>query len=152
MSAAIPLVYGLTLAVSAYHLKPNSTIAVIGTADAPPSAPAQQAKPTPAPPRSEQSTINQIQSEMQNVRSSLGRDLENLLGSLPQYHTAGDNKAFMDREHLRLGELLLQSLLRLDGINAESEWQDARRERKESVREVQGLLDRLDGAWQNRGN
>ncbi|KAL1695469.1 hypothetical protein GGG16DRAFT_109136 [Schizophyllum commune] len=138
--------------ISAYHLKPNSTIAVIGTADAPPSAPAQQAKPTPAPPRSEQSTINLIQSEMQNVRSSLGRDLENLLGSLPQYHTAGDNKAFMDREHLRLGELLLQSLLRLDGINAESEWQDARRERKESVREVQGLLDRLDGAWQNRGN
>ncbi|KAL1724061.1 hypothetical protein EV715DRAFT_245698 [Schizophyllum commune] len=138
--------------ISAYHLKPNSTIAVIGTADAPPSAPAQQVKPTPAPPRSEQSTINQIQSEMQNVRSSLGRDLENLLGSLPQYHTAGDNKAFMDREHLRLGELLLQSLLRLDGINAESEWQDARRERKEGVREVQGLLDRLDGAWQNRGN
>ncbi|KAI5890695.1 uncharacterized protein SCHCODRAFT_02632629 [Schizophyllum commune H4-8] len=138
--------------ISAYHIKPNSTIAVIGTADAPPSAPAQQAKPKPAPPRSEQSTINQIQSEMQNVRSSLGRDLETLLGSLPQYHTAGDNKAFMDREHLRLGELLLQSLLRLDGINAESEWQDARRERKESVREVQGLLDRLDGAWQNRGN
>ena len=88
MSAAIPLGYGLTLAVSAYHLKPNSTIAVIGTADAPPSAPAQQAKPTPAPPRSEQSTINQIQSEMQNVRSSLGRDLENLLVSLPQYWNA----------------------------------------------------------------
>ncbi|KAL1743358.1 hypothetical protein HDZ31DRAFT_65087 [Schizophyllum fasciatum] len=137
--------------ISAYHLKPNSTIAVIGTADAPPSAPAQQAKQAP-PPRSEQSTINQIQSEMQNVRASLGRDLESLLGSLPQYHTAGTAQAAMDREHLRLAELLLQSLLRLDGIVAESEWQDARRERKEGVREVQSLLDRLDGAWQNRGN
>ncbi|TRM69377.1 hypothetical protein BD626DRAFT_473878 [Schizophyllum amplum] len=138
--------------ISAYHLKPNSTIAIIGSADAPPSAPAQQTKQAPPPPRSEQSTINQIQSEMQTVRSTLARDLESLLYSLPQYHAAGDAQAGMNREHLRLGELLLQTLLRLDGINAEGEWQDARRERKESVREVQALLDRLDGAWQNRGN
>ena len=53
-------------------------------------------------------------------------------------------------EHARLGELLLQSLLRLDAINAEGEWEDARKERKGAVREVQALLDKLDGAWKKR--
>ena len=58
--------------------------------------------------------------------------------------------ADLEQEHLRLGELLLQSLLRLDAINAEGEWEDARRERKGAVNEVQGLLDRLDGGWRAR--
>jgi hypothetical protein len=52
-----------------------------------------------------------------------------------------------ETEHLRLGELLLQSLLRLDAVATESEWADARTERKGAVREVQGLLDRLDNTW-----
>ena len=55
-----------------------------------------------------------------------------------------------EQEHVRLGELLLQSLLRLDAITAEGEWELARRERKGAVREVQALLDRLDGGWRAR--
>lgn len=46
--------------------------------------------------------------------------------------------------------MLLQSLLRLDAINAEGEWEEARRERKLAVKEVQSLLDRLDGGWRRR--
>ena len=52
-----------------------------------------------------------------------------------------------EKDHARLGELLLQSLLRLDGIAAEGEWEQARRERKAAVKEVQMLLDRLDESW-----
>ena len=50
-------------------------------------------------------------------------------------------------EHTRLSELLLQSLLRLDAISTDGSWDLARAERKGAVREVQGLLDRLDGEW-----
>ena len=60
------------------------------------------------------------------------------------------SKVDLTQEHTRLGELLLQSLLRLDAINAEGEWEEARKERKSAVREVQGLLDRLDGGWRSR--
>lgn len=51
------------------------------------------------------------------------------------------------QEHTRLSELLLQSLLRLDAIPTDGAWEKARLERKGAVREVQGLLDRLDGGW-----
>ena len=51
------------------------------------------------------------------------------------------------QEHTRLSELLLQSLLRLDAIPTDGSWEHARAERKGAVREVQGLLDRLDGGW-----
>jgi len=43
-----------------------------------------------------------------------------------------------------LSEMLLQALLKLDGFEIESEWTDARLARKEGVRAVQQLLDRLD--------
>lgn len=51
-------------------------------------------------------------------------------------------------DHTRLSELLLQSLLRLDALHMSgSDWPEARVERKAAVREVQGVLDRLDAAW-----
>ena len=56
----------------------------------------------------------------------------------------------LEQEHVRLGELLLQSLLRLDAIHSEGEWEQARKERKGAVKEVQALLDRLDGGWRAR--
>lgn len=43
-----------------------------------------------------------------------------------------------------LSEMLLQALLKLDGFEIESEWTEARMARKEGVRAVQQLLDRLD--------
>lgn len=42
---------------------------------------------------------------------------------------------------------MLQLLLFLDSLECPSGWDDARKERKEAVRTVQGLLDRLDAAW-----
>ena len=62
----------------------------------------------------------------------------------------GASGANLELEHTRLGELLLQSLLRLDVINLDGEWTDARKERKSAVRTVQDLLEKLDDGWKSR--
>lgn len=50
-----------------------------------------------------------------------------------------------DQDFLILSEGLLQALLKLDGIEVpHSEWTEARKCRKESVRKVQGYLDQAD--------
>ncbi|KAF9469951.1 hypothetical protein BDZ94DRAFT_1279065 [Collybia nuda] len=119
--------------ISAYHLHPNSVIALIGSADAPPVA-------TALPPlRAEQPVLNSIQAELAQVRATLAPALALFLAD-PTHH----------KEHLRLGELLLQALIRLDSIAPEPAWEHARRERKDAVREVQDMLDRLDDAWAAR--
>ena len=56
----------------------------------------------------------------------------------------------IDMEHRRLGEELLQSLLRLDIIALDGAWTSARAERKAAVKAVQALLDRLDSGWRAR--
>jgi hypothetical protein len=110
---------------------------------------------------------------MDKVHKTLAPDVHNFLAGLPtapsltssaapaapgptsttsaaSVHKTGTSMSLtaeQDQEHNRLGELLLQSLLRLDAVNAEGEWLEARKERKVAVKEVQRLLDRLDGAW-----
>lgn len=90
----------------------------------------------PKPPKTEASTIQVIRSELAAVRGSLEPSVDAFLRT----PTA-------DAEHTRLGELLLQALLRLDAINIDSTWTEARGERKGAVRAVQGVLDRLDKGW-----
>lgn len=92
--------------------------------------------------------ITQIESELDKVRTELLPSVDNFLASLPNQTIAPEGS--LDQEHKRLGELLLQSLLRLDAIHAESEWEQARKDRKAGVREVQALLDRLDTGWKAR--
>ncbi|KAF9452721.1 hypothetical protein P691DRAFT_162226 [Macrolepiota fuliginosa MF-IS2] len=126
--------------LSAYSLQPNSTIVLIGT-DAPPqpvpaSAAASQAS-------SEQATVALIQAELSAVRTQLTPDVRAFLAALdPAAHSNPSH-----RDHSRLGELLLQSLLRLDAIDPDRDWLTARAERKAAVKEVQELLDSLDAAW-----
>lgn len=126
-----------TAPLSAYHLHPNSTIALIGT-DAPP--PSSQ-PPQTSQIRAEQPVIETIRAELSNVRTTLAPALVIFLQ---------DPNLSGRKEHLRLGELLLQSLIRLDAIVPESTWDHARKDRKEAVREVQDMLDRLDNAWSSR--
>ncbi|GAA6061328.1 hypothetical protein JCM10212_003218 [Sporobolomyces blumeae] len=55
---------------------------------------------------------------------------------------------------LYLSEVLLQGLLKLDGIEIPSTYADARKERKEAVKQVQDVLDRVDRAkdeWKKGG-
>ena len=160
-------------AVSAYGIKAGSTIALVGGGEPikPPSSKASGARSEKAP-RTEESTISQIHTEMDKVRSTLQPDVDSFLSALspasvaahvgpepttsappkPASAAASGTRAQLDfeQEHTRLGELLLQSLLRLDAITAEGEWEVARRERKGAVKEVQALLDRLDGGWRAR--
>ena len=112
-----------TVLVSAYHLRPNSIIALIATNE-----------PHPLQ-NSEQSLLAAIHSELKTVRNSLLPDLESVL-----LHPKNVS------HHRRIGELLLQALLRLDALITEPTWEDARRQRKDAVREVQAMLDRLDHA------
>ncbi|KAF8236533.1 hypothetical protein L208DRAFT_1251830, partial [Tricholoma matsutake] len=118
--------------ISAYHIRPNSTIALIGTDDLhhPSTLPLQ---------KTEQSVVSAIQSELNGVRNTLLPDLDSFLQDPTR-----------DLEHRRLAELLLQALLRLDAVVPEATWEDARKERKDAVREVQAMLDRLDDAWATR--
>lgn len=56
----------------------------------------------------------------------------------------------LQREHARLSELLLRGLLDLDGVNIPSEWKNARQERKDGVKRLQGELNRVDDSWGER--
>lgn len=130
--------------ISAYGLHPNSTIALIATTDSLPAAPHQPA-PSPAA-RTEPATVQLIQSELARVRSDLAPDVHTFLDTL------GTKAPSQEKEHNRIGELLLQSLLRLDAIAPNHDWEDARRERKVAVKEVQALLDSVDSAWDARSH
>lgn len=149
-------------AVSAYGINGKSKIAIIGGGDN--SIPSAKSAPER---RTQESTISEIRSELEKVRKTLQPDFGDFLktiadapmttssSSVPhpaaKPTSSGTGKhSDLKLEHARLGELLLQSLLRLDAINAEGEWEEARKERKNAVREVQSLLDELDAAWRAR--
>jgi hypothetical protein len=135
----------LRLSVSAYSIQEHSVIVLIGS-----SAPLskQRAQPSASANKSEQSTITQIHSEMDNVRTTLLPDVDTFLMSLlPSRSESTPSHQKLEAEHNRLAELLLQALLRLDAITPDGTWQEARAERKGAVKEVQALLDRLDEGW-----
>ena len=145
--------------LSTYHIKPNSTIAIIGTNDPPivgPSATSSKGIPLTTPTSAtEQSTLNTINSELETVRTTLKPSVDAFLESLGHSQlppSAADAAPPLERNdpkqaHRILGELLLQSLLRLDAIMPEGGWTEVRSARKGAVREIQGLLDRLDEGW-----
>lgn len=120
--------------VSVYNIRSGGTLLLLDSTPA--ASPSPAATAAPKPPRSEASTIEVIQSELANVRGTLEPSVDAFLRT-----------PTVDVEHTRLGELLLQALLRLDAINIDSTWTEARRERKSAVRAVQGVLDRLDKGW-----
>jgi len=118
--------------ISAYKIRPSSTIAVIQILQ----QPIPPTLSTPQSSKSEQSTISAVQQELQRVRTELA----------PGVHAFHNSPS--PKEHARLSELLLQSLLRLDALamNSDAGWDDARRQRKDAVKEVQSLLDTLDAS------
>lgn len=160
--------------VSAYQIRPNSTLSLIGTAEPIPSnpnpTPRQHQKPRAPEPKTEQSTITQIQTELDRVRQTLEPDVDSFLHTISPSFAHPPTSTYSapplptqappdpsprrlpspEQEHNRLSELLLQALLRLDAITSDGSWETARAERKKGVREVQGLLDRLDDGWNSR--
>lgn len=141
---------GDSFPVSAYSIRNGSTIQVVGTAGPVPGAGRnkQAASPTTSSNKgpTEQGLIELIQNELAQVRNRLApgvQDFQSKTGLGAREKQAENLK----QEHTRLGELLLQSLLRLDALTPQSEWVDARTARKTAVKEVQNLLSQLDGAW-----
>lgn len=144
--------------VSAYKIRENSTIALIGghiTPQAPaPYQPSSKAKEPPT----EENVIGAIRAELDRVRATLAPDVDafvlacsNPLAILETAQDINPSKVPTSLDHTRLSELLLQSLLRLDALHLPgADWPDARQQRKAAVREVQGVLDRLDSAWSSR--
>ncbi|EJD42650.1 hypothetical protein AURDEDRAFT_114917 [Auricularia subglabra TFB-10046 SS5] len=125
--------------ISTYGIKHKSTLALVGSADKP-----LDAAP---PPPTEASTIARVQAELAAVRDRLVPPLDAFLATAAAEKPPTREDAAA--EHKRLDELLLQSLLRLDAITPDGAWEDARRERKVAVREVQGLLNKLDAGWKS---
>ncbi|KAI0036894.1 hypothetical protein K488DRAFT_81636 [Vararia minispora EC-137] len=138
--------------LTSYGIAPGAVLQLLEST--PTQAPASQK----AAPKTEQGTIDQIRAELAAVTATLQPGVDAFLRALapvsaeseaeslePPAVLAGTNG--LAEQHTRLGELLLQALLRLDAINVEPGWDVARAERKGAVRTVQGVLDRMDGAW-----
>lgn len=142
--------------MSSYGLKPGSKLTLIGTAAPLPTA-REAAASKPSIPRTQEGMLITIKSELDNVHQKITPGLQTFLNtlaspsdpSLPPVEPRMVNPSAEDlkQEHARIGELLLQSLLRLDAITPESEWEEARKARKAAVKEVQADLDALDAAW-----
>ncbi len=89
--------------------------------------------------------VKTIQAEIDSIHREL-------LPSLVAFETSltspeKPSQESLKREYTRLGELLLQTLLRLDSFTPDGEWVEARNARKAAVKKVQGLLARIDTAW-----
>jgi hypothetical protein len=122
----------------------GSTLHVIGNEDA--SSPNLNQKAAPeSERRTEVSMIAAVHSELSSVNLSIRPSFDCFIAALS---SSGVDHA-LEIEHKRLGELLLQSLLRLDALVPEGQWTEARLERKKAVKDIQLLLDQLDAAWRN---
>ncbi|KIM29688.1 hypothetical protein M408DRAFT_328554 [Serendipita vermifera MAFF 305830] len=152
--------------LSAYKIKPGSTLTLIGSTSSIPSK--RETANVPAGPdvRTESGMNAAIQAELQKVEKTITPDLTALLSALsfsPQKavsegeESAAESAAVptadqftpetLKQTYGRVGELLLQSLLRLDALTPPTEWEETRRARKAAVKQVQASLDALDMAW-----
>jgi len=129
--------------IASYGIVPGCSIYIYQ-----PSSAQRTASSAPAA-RTPQSTLQSLQSELDNVRSTLSTPIGEFMSSLPPHNPTPPPRTQLAQTHTRLGEMLLQSLLRLDAIVPEPSWDEVRLARKNAVKEVQGLLDRLDASWQD---
>lgn len=109
-------------------------------------------KQKPSTPATEISTIAAVHSEISNVNKTIVPALNAFLSFLSSPTDADytpPQSLTLEQEHRRLGELLLQSILRLDVLAMDGAWTDARKERKGAVRSVQTMLDKLDSGWKD---
>ncbi|KAJ1304751.1 hypothetical protein OPQ81_005889 [Rhizoctonia solani] len=96
----------------------------------------------------EAATITKIQLEWDSFRSKLLPQVQSFLQILAAPHQDRPSAEELKQNHKKFAELLLQALLRFDAFQPEGEWNKAREVRKGAVKEVQGVLDKLDGMWE----
>lgn len=98
----------------------------------------------------ETNLITEIRSLTQQTTSDLQPKVEELEGLMKTDEETKALDSNLSNQFVALSEILLQSLLKLDGFEIDVEWNEARAARKDSVRLVQSLLDRLDQAKANQ--
>ena len=162
--------------INAYGIRPGSVVALVGGESLPPQRPpvpptttttayppaAAQRNVSPNPPQAapppaastvpangpEAASIMKIQSEWDSFRSKLLPDVQSFLEILAGPPQSRPSAEELKQNHKKFAELLLQALLRFDAFQPEGEWNRAREVRKGAVKEVQGMLDKLDGMWE----
>lgn len=102
----------------------------------------QQSAPPPPAALDEPRVIAQIDSLVKSTIEKVEPSLETL-NTVP---ASPEEKAKQKQNHLYLSEMLLQALLKLDGFEVDSKWTQARSARKEGIKKVQSILDRVDAA------
>ncbi|CDZ98306.1 BCL2-associated athanogene-like proteins and related BAG family chaperone regulators [Phaffia rhodozyma] len=98
---------------------------------------------------SESDLVRRIKMKVGDTRDTLGNrviDFEKASIEGPVLIPESPEHAQYSKEFTVLSEMLLQTLLWLDGIDCPSSYEEARKERKEGVKSVQGWLDRIDSA------
>jgi hypothetical protein len=151
-----------SLTLTSYGIKDEATLVLVGKGGEAPGGPLKAALPTgPGAKKNKQpdtSTESVLVEWIHNLVSGL---LGPLQPSIVTFISHTDPKATnrpaqtpafeaLQREHARLSEILLRGLLDLDGVEIQNGWAEARKERKEGVRRVQGELTRVDEAWGER--
>lgn len=163
--------------LSAYSVRPGSTVVLVGGGGAPPGPPERvlSAKEREKERlRTEEGTITVIREELGKI-DRLRPALDTFLALIrpagtppaevpdvpesvaaPASTSAGipqptaEPIVDVDTEHRRLAEEFLQVLLRLDTLTLDGSWTSARTERKGAIKSVQQLLDQLDSGWRER--
>ncbi|KAJ7703041.1 hypothetical protein B0H17DRAFT_1041361 [Mycena rosella] len=104
------------------------------------------------PPSNEPSTeqsgerlaLSRIASERSKIQSELSPAIVLFVCAFQHRSGPGAGPGPQEKERLRLSELSLRFLERLDGVQIESDWEEARKERKSAVKEVLRLQEMLD--------
>ncbi|KAJ7091235.1 hypothetical protein C8R44DRAFT_817410 [Mycena epipterygia] len=91
----------------------------------------------------ERRALSAILSELSKIQSEFSPAIVHFVRTF-EPSTLPNGKGPHEKERMRLSELSLQFLERLDAITVDSDWEEARKERRSTVREVQKLQDMLD--------
>ncbi|GAA5861114.1 hypothetical protein JCM1840_003085 [Sporobolomyces johnsonii] len=90
--------------------------------------------------------LAELEPQVERAEAYLAQEQQRRQGGGSSSAPAGNVEAPAPRTLLYLSEVLLQGLLKLDSIEIPSSYAEARKERKEAVRRVQSVLDRVDAA------
>lgn len=101
-----------------------------------PSTPSQQAS------SDEPRTINQINELVSSTLARLQSSLNNLF--LASKSSQALKSDAIKQQQLYVSEILLQTLLKLDSFDIDSNWTEARKVRKTAIKQIQDTLDRVD--------
>ncbi|KAJ9114221.1 hypothetical protein QFC22_005673 [Naganishia vaughanmartiniae] len=157
--------------IASCGIKDGSTLVVVGANSIPSSGTAdlsgggstvgvQQKKKKEVVPTTDEGLVEYVNAKA-SIVDELAKDVEDFQQNVNAYLASKKSGATpssgepvptltaLHQTHMKLSELLLQGLLRLDSIDVPSHFTLSRAARKEAVRKVQGALNIVDGGWKD---